>query len=202
MPPYPIPKAATRVETRAGNSRFIATLLPVGSVEDARAAIRSVREEMPDATHHVYAFRVGFGASVTEGVSDDGEPSGTSGPPVLAILRASGIGDVLIVVTRYYGGTKLGTGGLVQAYSDAARTAIAVAETVLKVARTHVTITVPYAQFERLRQALLESEALIVDEQFEEGVTIRAAVPTDMLEALKARVRDLSAGAARIQRDD
>ena len=91
------------------------------TVKEAKAFLAAVRAEMPDANHHVYAYRVGFGNSVIEGMSDDGEPSGTSGPPVLAVLRGSGIGDVIVVVTRYFGGTKLGTGGLVRAYSDAAR---------------------------------------------------------------------------------
>ncbi len=91
------------------------------TVDEAKAFLAAVRAEMPDANHHVYAYRVGFGNSVIEGMSDDGEPSGTSGPPVLAVLRGSGIGDVIVVVTRYFGGTKLGTGGLVRAYSEGAR---------------------------------------------------------------------------------
>ena len=87
MTKYPIPARTTRVETVVVNSRFIATIGRADTVAEARQFIQAARDEMPDATHHVYAFRVGYGGSVTEGMSDDGEPSGTSGPPVLAVLR-------------------------------------------------------------------------------------------------------------------
>jgi putative IMPACT (imprinted ancient) family translation regulator len=79
---------------------------------------------MPNASHHVYAFRVGHGNSIIEGMSDDGEPTGTAGPPVLAVLRGTQIGDIIVIVTRYFGGTKLGTGGLVRAYPEAAQIAL------------------------------------------------------------------------------
>src|SRR5947209_14285779 len=115
-PAYLIPTATTRIEQEVSRSHFIATLAKVESVAAARAFIASIRAEMPDASHHVYAFKVGYGSSVNEGLSDDGEPSGTSGPPVLAVLRGTDIGDVVLVVTRYFGGTKLGTGGLSRAY--------------------------------------------------------------------------------------
>jgi uncharacterized YigZ family protein len=117
MTRYLIPAGTVRVETEVSRSRFIATLGMAETAEAARAFIAGVRAEMPDASHHVYAFRVGYGASVIEGLSDDGEPSGTSGPPIMAVLRGAPVGDVVLVVTRYFGGTKLGTGGLVRALS-------------------------------------------------------------------------------------
>src|SRR3954469_1102863 len=119
MPSYRIPAATTRIENEVSRSRFIATLANAPSFQEARDFIASIRAEMPDANHHVYAFKVGYGSSVIEGMSDDGEPSGTAGPPVLAVLRGADIGDAVLVVTRYFGGTKLGTGGLVHAYGDA-----------------------------------------------------------------------------------
>src|SRR5690348_4882092 len=118
MTRYRIPAATTRIEHEVSRSRFIATLGNAATVEAARGFIAEIRAEMPDASHHVYAFKVGYGSSVTEGLSDDGEPTGTAGPPVLAVLRGADIGDAALVVTRYFGGTKLGTGGLVRAYSD------------------------------------------------------------------------------------
>ena len=129
MQRYPIPKQQARTEIRVSNSRFIATIAPAATSQAAQEFIRSIRAEMPDATHHVYAFRVGYGSSIREGMSDDGEPSGTSGPPALAVLRGTDIGDVVLVITRYFGGTKLGTGGLVSAYTAAAKAAIAILET-------------------------------------------------------------------------
>ena len=121
---YVIPAETIRAELVIHRSRFIATIGMAESVETAREFIARIRAEMPDATHHVYAFRVGFGSSVQEGLSDDGEPAGTSGKPAMAVLRGADIGDVVLVVTRYFGGIKLGTGGLVRAYSSAAKAAI------------------------------------------------------------------------------
>ncbi|MFN8422880.1 MAG: YigZ family protein [Anaerolineae bacterium] len=121
MTPYPIPAARTTVTTTAGNSTFVAVLDRADSVEAARAFVAEQRRATPDATHHCYAFAVGFGASVTHGSSDDGEPSGTAGRLILAVVAGSGLGDVVVVVARWFGGTKLGTGGLVRAYTDAAK---------------------------------------------------------------------------------
>src|SRR5262245_55787241 len=106
-----VPAARARAEIRAANSRFIATAGPAESVDAARAFVAAVRAERPDATHHVYAYVIGHGATTTLGMSDDGEPSGTAGRPALAVLRGSGLGDAVLVITRYFGGTLLGTGG-------------------------------------------------------------------------------------------
>ena len=116
-----IPSGSARIELRVVNSRFIGSAGPAHSVEQAKAFITAIRAEMPDASHHVYAYIIGHGATTTLGMSDDGEPSGTAGRPALAILRGSGLGDVVLVITRYFGGTLLGTGGLVHAYGDTAR---------------------------------------------------------------------------------
>ncbi|MEL6310076.1 MAG: YigZ family protein, partial [Chloroflexota bacterium] len=125
MTTYNRPAERTRIEITVINSRFITTIERADTVEDARAFINEIRAEMPDANHHVYAFRIGYGNSITEGMSDDGEPSGTSGPPSLAVIKGTEIGDVVLVTTRYFGGTKLGTGGLVRAYTESAQTAFA-----------------------------------------------------------------------------
>ncbi len=99
MSRYQVPKARHRIEIRVSNSRFITTAAPAFTVKEAQDFIRAIRTEMPDATHHVYAFKIGYGASVSEGMSDDGEPSGTSGPPTLAHLRGAEIADTVIVTT-------------------------------------------------------------------------------------------------------
>ena len=125
---YPVPAAPVEVELRFRNSRFIGAAGFAETVEAARQYIQAHRERFPDARHHVYAFAVGFGASVTCGMSDDGEPSGTAGRPVLTVVQGSGLGDTVVVVTRYFGGTKLGTGGLVKAYTETTQAAIALIE--------------------------------------------------------------------------
>src|SRR5258708_4899843 len=149
---------------------------------------------MPDASHHVYAFKVGYGASVTEGVSDDGEPTGTAGPPILAVLRGAQVGDVVLVVTRYFGGTKLGTGGLVRAYGDAARAAIAAMNTEDKIERRQLGLTAPYSLYEPIKRIAAEHSAVIDDEAFEADVTLYLTLPLDSVDGFTAALRDLSAG--------
>lgn len=113
-----IPAAETRVELVVVNSRFIATAAPAFSVEAARAFVGRVRGEFADASHNVPAYLIGHGAATIAHCHDDGEPAGTAGRPVLAVVQGSGLGDIAVVVTRYFGGTKLGTGRLVRAYGD------------------------------------------------------------------------------------
>ncbi len=191
---YPIPAQIARVETLVINSRFIATAGRADTVDVARRFIQAVRSEMPDATHHVYAFKVGYGSNVIEGMSDDGEPSGTAGPPVLAVLRGADLGDVVVVITRYFGGTKLGTGGLVRAYTDAARQVLAALPTELKIEKRTIGLTVPYHFFERVRLLLEAHRAAIEDQEFAAEVTLYATVPLDQLESLATAVQNLTAG--------
>lgn len=194
MTTYRIPATTTRIEHQVSRSRFIATLANAPTVEAARQFIASIRAEMPNATHHVYAFKVGFGGSVTEGLSDDGEPAGTSGPPVLAVLRGANIGDAVLVVTRYFGGIKLGTGGLVRAYSDAARAVIAATPTEEKVERRHLGLTLPYSLYERVKLIAAAHGATIDDEAFEAEITLYLTLPLTAIEPFTAAIRELGAG--------
>jgi uncharacterized YigZ family protein len=191
---YRIPAGEHRIETTVSNSRFITTISRIESVDEARAVLARVRREMPDATHHVYAFRLGHNNSVVEGMSDDGEPSGTAGAPVLAVLRGTGIGDAIIVVTRYFGGTKLGTGGLVRAYTDAARTGLSTLATIDKVARQTLGIQFPYSLYELVKRSVQRHNGDIEDEDFSDDVTIIAAFPVDSVPAFSHDVSELSAG--------
>lgn len=155
---------------------------------------------MPDASHHVYAFRVGFGSSVIEGLSDDGEPSGTSGPPIMNVLRGSELGDTLIVVTRYFGGTLLGTGGLVRAYSEAAALAIKACPTTLKIEYAHLNILIEYSTFTMFKRMLPDYEAEIVSESFSDSIELEVSVPALHVDRLIAAVTDLTSGSAYIER--
>ena len=121
---YFVPLSEVRREHTVANSRFISTLAPVFSIDEARAFMARIRNEFSDATHNVPVYIIGGGNTVTEYFSDDGEPSGTSGKPALAVLRGSGLGDAALVITRYFGGTLLGTGGLVKAYTESAQLAV------------------------------------------------------------------------------
>jgi len=191
---YRVPKSVVRVEHEVSRSRFIATLGNAETVTEARAFIAERRAEFPDANHHVYAFRVGYGASINEGLSDDGEPSGTSGPPVMAVLRGQEVGDIVLVVTRYFGGIKLGTGGLVRAYGDSARAAVAAMTTREKIRLSHLGISLSYSLYERFKLIAAAHQAEIEGEEFAADVTAYVVLPVDQVEPFSAALRELSAG--------
>jgi uncharacterized YigZ family protein len=191
---YDIPAKIIRIENRVVNSRFIATIGPAHTVEEAKAFIAQIRQEMPDASHHVHAFKVGYGGSVTEGMTDDGEPSGTSGPPVLAVLRGADIGDTVIVVTRYFGGTKLGTGGLVRAYGDAARDALAALPRTRLIPRHTIGLEFAYTYYEQIQRILAKYDAEIQEQDFGTDVTLYLTIPEDYLMPLTGELSELTAG--------
>ncbi len=191
---YRVPSAPTRAEIEIARSRFIASLARTETADDARTFIHAIREEFSAANHHVYAFRAGFPPAVTEGMSDDGEPTGTSGPPVLAVLRGSGAGDLTIVVTRYFGGTKLGTGGLVRAYTEAAQKVLAAAEFEIKRDYAILGIEVPYPLFELSKRAIEGAGAAIVEQVFEVEVTLTVRIEREQVGTLSDALRELSAG--------
>jgi uncharacterized YigZ family protein len=201
MSGYRTPKGRTRTELRVSNSRFIATIAPAASMADAQALLREIRAEMPDATHHVHAFKIGYGASVIEAMSDDGEPSGTSGPPALAVLRGADIGDAALVITRYFGGAKLGTGGLVAAYTQAAKAVLAIAPTELKILRHRYTLAVPYRLHAPVRRLLTEFEAIVEQEVFEAEVRMTYLLARERASAFAARLADATSGQFAPQRE-
>jgi uncharacterized YigZ family protein len=192
--PYRIPAAVHRTAITVVNSRFITTIAPAPSVDAAKSFLAQIRGEMPDASHHVHAFRVGYGNSVIEGMSDDGEPSGTSGPPTLAVLRGADIGDCIVVTTRYFGGTKLGTGGLVRAYSDSARTALETLPTELKIAKQILGIEVPYNLFEQVERLVEAHDGITADKTFAANVTLCVTFPVSQIADFTAALSELSAG--------
>lgn len=171
---YPIPAEETQAEIEVENSRFIATLAPAFTVDEAKQFVKQVKERFKDATHNVPAYVVGYGSSTIAHCHDDGEPSGTAGRPMLAVLQGSGLGDVVVVVTRYFGGTKLGTGGLVRAYGDAVRAVLAVTPLAEKVPTHTMMLALPYSHLERVRLLIAESAGQILEEVFAADVTIVA----------------------------
>jgi uncharacterized YigZ family protein len=194
MDRYLIPAQETRVEITVVNSRFIATAAPVFSVDEAKAFITKVRDEFADASHNVPAYLIGHGASVIAHCSDDGEPSGTAGRPALAVVRGSGLGDIAVVVTRYFGGTKLGTGGLVRAYGDAVREVLAVLPRAEKVATHTAMMAVPYTYFERVRRTIAAHNGQVLDEDFAADVTLTARFAVEHFSAFQASLQELSNG--------
>ncbi|MGQ9549929.1 MAG: YigZ family protein [Roseiflexus sp.] len=196
--PLLIPAGTARVELRVVNSRFIGSAGPAATVEEAKSFIAAVRAEMPDATHHAYAYLIGHGSSIIEGMSDDGEPSGTAGRPMLAVVRGSGLGDVVVVVTRYFGGTLLGTGGLVRAYGDTAKAALTELPRTEKIARRRLQVTVPYAAYELTQRLIAVHHGTIEHAAFAAVVTLEVAVPEAHIAVLSETLRALTAGKAQI----
>jgi uncharacterized YigZ family protein len=194
MNAYPVPARTVRIETLVLHSRFVATAGRADSVQEARALIERIRAEMPGATHHVYAFKIGYGGSVIEGMSDDGEPAGTAGPPVLAVLRGATLGNAVIVVTRYFGGTKLGTGGLVRAYSGTAKAVLAALPTALKTEKRYIGISIAYSYYESLKRLLAEYSGEIDGEEFDAEVTVYAYLPADRVLSFAEAISNLTAG--------
>ena len=191
---YPIPAAEARAEIEVKNSRFVATAVPTFTVEEAREFIARIKAEFSDATHNVPAFLIGFGNSVTAHCNDDGEPSGTAGRPILAVLQGSGLGDIAVVVTRYYGGTKLGTGGLVRAYGDATKAVLDILPHAEKVP-THTTmLALPYNLLEQVRLLVGEWNGRILDEEFAADITMTMQFTVAKFPGFQDALRELTHG--------
>jgi uncharacterized YigZ family protein len=193
-----VPAGPAQAELRASNSRFIASVAPSATVEAARAVIAGIRAKMPDASHHVYAYIIGHGATTTLGMSDDGEPAGTAGRPALAVLRGSGLGDITLVITRYFGGTLLGTGGLVRAYGDAAKAVLAVVPRAEKIERRTLELTLPYTAYEQARRLVVAHAGSILAEEFAADVTLRVLLPIAHVAGFTHEIQALTAGQARV----
>ena len=190
-----IPAGETRTEIRVSNSRFIATIAPAFTPKEAKVFIKRMKLEFADASHNVPAFVVGHGATVTAHCNDDGEPSGTAGRPALAVLQGSGLGDAVVVVTRYFGGTKLGTGGLVRAYGDAVRAILEIVPRAEKVPTHTVMMAVPYNLFEQSRLLVEAHHGRILDKDFAADVTITALFRISRFPGFQEALRELSHGA-------
>ena len=194
-----IPLEEVRSDILVVNSRFIASLAPVFSVEEAKVFIARIRHEFPNASHNVPAYLVGCSSghagSVIAHCSDDGEPSGTAGRPALAVLQGSGLGNVAVVVTRYFGGTKLGTGGLVRAYSEAVRSVLALVRRAQKVPVHTVMVALPYNLFEQTRLLVIAHHGEVLDQDFAADVTLTARFPVERLATFQGALRELSNGA-------
>lgn len=198
---YPIPAGVTRVEEDIKNSRFISTITHADTVDGARAFIDGVRKGFGDANHNCWAYVVGPPGSTRHvGAGDDGEPSGTAGRPMLAVLLGSGVGDVVVVVTRYFGGVKLGKGGLVRAYSGGVSRCLREMTRDRYVELASIKVTVPYAFVDPLRRLAPDHSAEIIAEVFAADATFNFRLPASRADGFCEAVTDLSNGAARFDR--
>jgi uncharacterized YigZ family protein len=192
---YPIPAATFCCEIEVKHSRFIATIEPTDTPDAALAFISRIKQEFPDATHNCWAYLIGPPGSTDRiGLSDDGEPHGVAGKPMLTTIQHSGIGDITAVVTRYFGGTKLGMGGMVKAYTLAVKTALEQLSVTEKINWVELSIKISYSLLDNIERLLPEFEAELINKQFTEQICLNLKLPEENLIRLQDRLTDLSSG--------
>lgn len=194
---YPVPATRCRAELVVDRSRFICSLSRAVAPDEAQAFVRDIQSEFPGATHHCWAYVAGAPNSTLRiGMSDDGEPHGTAGRPMLTVLLHSGVGEIAAVVTRFYGGTKLGTGGLARAYSGAVQAALRALETRERVEFVLLAVVVTYPQVSAVLHLLPRFEATLASERFDEAVTFGLQAPRAHRTALRAAIANATQGSA------
>ena len=188
-------KEGGKAELVVKRSRFVAELFAVHSQEEAREQLRQRKEEwsLQGIRHLVHAFICGPGTNVM-GCSDDGEPSGTAGRPVLEVLKGTGMTDVMLTVARFFGGIKLGTGGLVKAYTESAQAAVAASTSCELVPMSTIRLVCPYTCYEKIKTILAAADATISSEDFGTDVTISLTLRQALLDDVFAQCRDISRG--------
>lgn len=179
-------------------SRFIATVVSVRSEEEALQAIEQLRKKYWDARHNCFAYVIGERGEL-ERFSDDGEPGGTAGKPILEVLKGEELRNTLIVVTRYFGGTLLGTGGLVRAYSAAAKEGIASSVIITRIPGIKLHITTEYTALGKIQYILAQRDLRILDSVYTDKVDLEVLIPQEQTESIKAALTEGTNGQALIK---
>ena len=182
-------------------SRFIADIFSVSSEEEALQILEKVKKKYWDARHHCWAYVVGD-EQVQERCSDDGEPSGTAGKPILEVIRGNEIHNVLIVVTRYFGGTLLGTGGLVRAYSGAVKEGLKHSVILHKKPGQELFITCDYNGLGKLQYLAAQNGVQILDTEYTESVTARVMAPEEICDGFIKKITEATGGKAVIKKGE
>ena len=193
--PYQIAADEVIDETIVTRSRFICYLKPCTSAADAKAFIKYLQTLHPQANHHCYAFIAGRPEnSQLYGFSDDGEPSGTAGKPMLAMLMGSQVGELCAVVVRYFGGTKLGPGGLQRAYGGSVKQALALLPTKIKIPMVRKTLACQYSQVNDVLYFIEQVGGEIIQQDYNENVVLTLALPDEKLALFQQQLQTMSAG--------
>ncbi|WP_404364108.1 IMPACT family protein [Marinobacter sp.] len=182
---YPVPAGNLERQTEVRKSRFVARVAPVASREEVRRWLKQARADHPDARHICWAYQIGCpGAAAEAAMNDDGEPSGTAGKPILGVIQHKDMGDVLVIVIRYFGGIKLGAGGLVRAYAGAAEAVLSAVDRVVQPSLVRVNLQLPFALEQPLRHWANLHGAVLVSVDYKTGVGIGLDVPEEHLDQL------------------
>ena len=174
-------------------SRFIGYAKPIKSEEEAVEFVNEIKKKHKDATHNVWAYTVGETMNIQR-YSDDGEPQGTAGIPTLEVIKKEDLRDVVVVVTRYFGGIKLGAGGLVRAYTKGAKIGIDAAQVIQKVKYKVVSIIIDYNQIGKVQNEIMNMGYTVKDTLYSDKVDILVYSREEDVEALKARMIDITSG--------
>lgn len=196
MSEYLVPTKAAESEFVEKKSRFIGNIWPVETEEEARAHIEEMKKKHYDARHNCWCYRLKGGA---ERYSDDGEPQGTAGQPMLGVFQREEVTNVVCVVTRYFGGILLGAGGLTRAYSRGAKDALEASGISVVRPWTQVETDCPYGLFERLKLELLSFQGVEGDHEFGSAITFRGFLPEGAEEVFRFRLQELSAGELKLR---
>jgi uncharacterized YigZ family protein len=185
-----VPERTGRAELREQASRFLAFASPCATPAEAGAVVARLEREYHDATHVAFAWRIGAGDAAISRASDAGEPSGTAGKPIASAIASYGVTDVVVAVVRYFGGTKLGTGGLARAYREAAARALESAGTRKVYDDREVVVTCPYGRLGAVKRLVRPPEIAVVSEEFGQESTITLAVRRSLVASLCATLDD------------
>lgn len=188
-----VPIEEASVEIIVKNSRFIAEIFPVQTQAEARDKLHEQKKRYFDSTHVVHAFITGKDGEVN-GMSDDGEPSGTAGRPVLDVLKGSGLTNILLTVTRYFGGTLLGTGGLVHAYGDSAKKILSLAKTEPLVEKKAFSFTADYSLYKNIKHMFSEYHIEKLVEDYGMEVSAKGSIYSEEAEKFSSSIYNLSKG--------
>lgn len=172
-------------------SRFIGYAKPIKTEEEAKEFIEEIKKKHKDATHNVWSYTVGEGMNIQR-FSDDGEPSGTAGIPTLEVIKKEDLRDVVVVVTRYFGGVKLGAGGLVRAYTKGAKIGLDAGKIVEKIPHKEVLITVDYTMLGKIQNSLSDTEFAIRDIEYTDNVKIQVCTRLEQEQALKDMIVEIT----------
>ncbi|ENU1225949.1 IMPACT family protein [Providencia rettgeri] len=196
MKPYLIPAETISFTEEIKKSQFITYLAHTDGIEAAKDYIQSIKAQYPDARHHCWAFVAGRpDDSQKLGFSDDGEPTGTAGKPIMAQLLGSNLGEVTCVVVRYFGGIKLGTGGLVKAYGNGAQQALKILPTKTKVPQKIFNLVCDYSLINTIEQLLAQVNGTVLHSDYNETVSLQIAIPATLEQEVNDKLRDISRGA-------
>lgn len=192
MDRYYKPTAIQRFELEIKRSRFVTTIIPSLNKREGLQAIERIRKEFPDANHHCWAMIAAAPDDIYHhDQSDDGEPKGTAGKPMLNVLSHSELGNVVVVVSRYFGGIKLGAGGLVRAYTASVTNALTQLSTEVQYVRECRIMYLPYSQLGILEHWLQSTHISITDKEFTDRILLKLAVPTSELYELESKAAEL-----------